>query len=244
MVPKELIDWRTIPEAHNTQYREAMGTYHFARDFAKGVKVLDAGCAYGYGADFLASYASRVTGVDFNAQAIRFARKHYQKDNLEFFVVDLTKLEFPESSFDLVCLFEILRGAEKLKPVLAELKRIVTQKGILLATVQPNDEYPAERWQKIFSDSGFIVHDSYGLYRPKIVYELEEQLSRIRSFDFLGARRVIPRQVISWFEYWLARHRGVTPAAELAYDEFKVSKDEAGIRRGVLFIAGKPGAEG
>lgn len=67
-------------------------------------RILDLGCGTGTNAIYLAEHGFDVTAVDFSKTAIEMARKKAQHKNasLDFWVADVTKLDFLETSFDLV----------------------------------------------------------------------------------------------------------------------------------------------
>jgi len=51
--------------------------------------VLDAACGIGYGSTILAKQASAVLGVDCSNEAIEYCKKHWDRDNIEYMVLDL-----------------------------------------------------------------------------------------------------------------------------------------------------------
>lgn len=63
--------------------------------------VLDAGCGAGVPVTQILSRQFQVTGVDFSEAQIELAEKNVP--NAEFICQDMTKLDFPESSFDAIC---------------------------------------------------------------------------------------------------------------------------------------------
>src|SRR6516165_12777051 len=74
---------RLIPgEVDIDLFNEHMARYTFAARLARGKRVLDAGCGAGYGSAALAEIAESVTGVDVAAEAVGYARAHYQALNL------------------------------------------------------------------------------------------------------------------------------------------------------------------
>ena len=64
-------------------------------------KVLDAGCGAGIPISQMLSEHFDVTGVDFSEAQIKLAKKHVPKAN--FICQDMTKLDFPENTFDGIC---------------------------------------------------------------------------------------------------------------------------------------------
>jgi len=66
-----------------------------------GAKVLDAGCGAGVPVTQKLSEQFSVTGVDFSEAQIELARKNVSKAN--FVCQDMTKLDFPENTFDAIC---------------------------------------------------------------------------------------------------------------------------------------------
>ena len=73
----------------------------FIELLAHGAKVLDAGCGAGIPISRLLAELFDVTGVDFSEAQIELARKNVP--NAKFICEDMTKLNFPEDSFDGIC---------------------------------------------------------------------------------------------------------------------------------------------
>jgi SAM-dependent methyltransferase len=69
----------------------------------KQARVLDAGCGAGVPITRILSRSFKVTGVDFSEKQIELARRLVPRAN--FLKADMTRLTFPESSFDAICSF-------------------------------------------------------------------------------------------------------------------------------------------
>jgi 2-polyprenyl-3-methyl-5-hydroxy-6-metoxy-1,4-benzoquinol methylase len=80
--------------------------YNFAKDFVKGKEVLDIGCGEGYGSSFMAGYAKKVLGIDYNETVIDYARDKYSKPGLNFLVLDINNLDTLDKKFDVICSFQ------------------------------------------------------------------------------------------------------------------------------------------
>ena len=248
--------WRTKPEDHNTQYLEAMAAYHFIRGYVRGKRVLDAGCAYGYGTHELAQEALEAVGIDFCEEAITYAKEHYQMPTIRFMVGDITDLSLTQASFDALCLFEVLHVAHKPVLILSQARRVLTPGGLLLVSVRRGGDdsgvfqegalshpFSAQGWKKVFSRYGFEVLEVWGIGRPKDMFALEGELKKWRAWDILGLRKIVPRTLISSLVRRISLHKGITPPQQLTYNDFPVSRDEVDGSPGNIFIATKIGKE-
>ena len=67
---------RVVPEDNNFCFHAHLSIYNFAKPYAHGKRVLDAGCGTGYGSFHLLSQgkAKSVHGIDLSEKAIGFCR--------------------------------------------------------------------------------------------------------------------------------------------------------------------------
>lgn len=121
-----------------------LARYKFTLKFVKNKVVLDAGCGTGYGADYLSNVCKEIIGIDISESAIRYARTHFQKDNLKYEVINLTGLTFQNSTFDIVCCLDVIEHIEDYKKAIQEIYRVLKSDGLFVIST-PN--------KKIFSDN-------------------------------------------------------------------------------------------
>lgn len=97
-----------------------------------GAKVLDAGCGAGVPVTQKLSEQFNVTGVDFSEAQIELARKNVSKAN--FVCQDMTKLDFPENTFDAICSYYAIIHIprEEHQPLLANFHRMLRPGGFAL----------------------------------------------------------------------------------------------------------------
>ncbi len=139
---------RVIPgQVDADLWNEHIARYHFARRLARSRRVLDLACGAGYGAATLAEAATRVTGVDVSADAIAYAREHYDAGNLEFLQGDATHVDLPDASFDLITAFELIEHLDDWRALLTEARRLLAHGGQFIVST-PNKLYYAESRQK------------------------------------------------------------------------------------------------
>lgn len=120
-------------------FNEHIARYEFAKQFAVGVRVLDAGCGSGYGSAKLAESAREVLGIDISSEAIDYARQHYP--NVRFEQASCTAL--PGGPFDLITAFEVIEHLEDWPTFLNEASRVLSPTGLFLVST-PNRLYYAE----------------------------------------------------------------------------------------------------
>jgi ubiquinone biosynthesis O-methyltransferase len=108
-------------------------TYVLCEQFVENKDVLDAGCGCGYGSEHLAGKGARsVVGVDISKQAIKFARRRYSRDNLQFMVKDCCDLDFNDGSFDFVVSSQVIEHLPCYEKFLADIQRILKPNGVFV----------------------------------------------------------------------------------------------------------------
>ena len=96
--------------------------------YARGAKVLEAGCGTGLILSRLKPPAAEVTGIDLSAGMLR----HAAKRGLQVVQSSITALPFADESFDLVCSFKVLAHIEAIREAIAELSRVTRPGGHLI----------------------------------------------------------------------------------------------------------------
>ncbi|GBD27853.1 putative S-adenosylmethionine-dependent methyltransferase [bacterium HR30] len=220
--------------------------YQYARELARGKRVLDAGCGDGYGTALLAEAAAYVVGVDREERAIATARERYQRANLSYHVCRLEELEGLGERFDLICHFQVIEHLPDPLPFLRAAARVLTPKGQLLITT-PNrllsrienpyhvHEYVAEELHGLLT-TVFPYVEVWGVWGNEKVMAFEtervRQAQRILRLDPLGLRRLLPRALVEWAYPRLARlvRRQIAPEARenLGARDFMIRKETEG----------------
>jgi 2-polyprenyl-3-methyl-5-hydroxy-6-metoxy-1,4-benzoquinol methylase len=167
---------RVIPgQVNDDLWSEHVARYAFARRYAHGKRVLDAGCGTGYGAAELAQSAAEVTGVDVAADAIEYARSNYPIDGLRFLESSCTAVPFPPESFDLVTAFEVIEHLSDYRAFLDECARVLTRDGLFIVS-SPNKRYYAET-RAATGPNPFHEHE---FEAEEFVRELERVFANVR----------------------------------------------------------------
>jgi len=109
-------------------------------------KVLEIGCGQGAGAKIIYDLLNpeQYVGIDLDSRMIRRAKKRVgDLPKATFMEGDVSSLEFPDASFDLVVNFAILHHVPNWRKALAEVHRTLTVGGQFLF-----EDLPLETWEQ------------------------------------------------------------------------------------------------
>ena len=105
------------------------------KTYLVGQKILDVGCGGGAYVEFLAQQGLEVTGVDKYNQFLQIA---HEKSRMGIYVQgDITKLPFPDKTFDCTYCFDVLEHVDD-QLAIEELARVTTKR--LILAVPQEDE--------------------------------------------------------------------------------------------------------
>jgi len=106
-------------------------------------RVLDVATGNGNFIKFLLDHIKdfdTIIGIDTSEKAAAtFVETFKDKPNIRFIKMDAGQMDFPDSSFDTVCISNSLHHLPDLKPVLAEMKRVVRPGGKLIIAEMYSD---------------------------------------------------------------------------------------------------------
>jgi ubiquinone/menaquinone biosynthesis C-methylase UbiE len=167
---------RVIPgQSNNDLWSEHVARYAFARRYAEGKRVLDAGCGTGYGSAELAQSAAEVTGVDIAPDAIEYANANYPIAGLRFLESSCASVPFPAEWFDVVVAFEVIEHLTDYHAFLNECARVLTHHGLLIVS-SPNKLYYA----KTRAETGPNPFHQHEFEADEFVRELERVFPQVR----------------------------------------------------------------
>lgn len=128
-------DWATIQE------KTAINCYEYALTLLKpntNMKLLDVGCGSGLFCDLAYSKGTQVTGIDASEKLIEQAKE--RNASINFIVGEMEELPFGSKSFDIVCGFNSFQYAASVKNALTDARRVLKDKGKLVAMIWGNKE--------------------------------------------------------------------------------------------------------
>lgn len=110
--------------------------------------VLDAACGEGYGSCIMAERASRVYGLDINAETIEAAKTKYQEyQNINFLTGSIARIPLPDYSVDIIVSFETIEHVDPSiqDDFLEEIYRVLKPEGCLIMST-PNKEIYSDKY--------------------------------------------------------------------------------------------------
>ncbi|MEJ5358211.1 MAG: rhamnan synthesis F family protein [Desulfobacterales bacterium] len=136
---------RFLPEMQGDIALEHIHRYLMARELARGKDVLDIASGEGYGANLLAEVAKTVIGVDISENAVRHAKKKYNKANLDFKTGSCAEIPLPDKSIDVCVSFETIEHHDQHDVMMIEIKRVLRENGVLILSTPDKYHYSTER---------------------------------------------------------------------------------------------------
>jgi ubiquinone/menaquinone biosynthesis C-methylase UbiE len=118
--------------------REHIVRYIFASSHVRGKVILDIACGSGYGTSYLSGKGARsVIGGDASEKAIAQAIKYFKRENLEFVLLDATRMPIGDSTFEVIVSFETIEHIPDYERFLSECHRVLRHDGIFICST-PN----------------------------------------------------------------------------------------------------------
>jgi 2-polyprenyl-3-methyl-5-hydroxy-6-metoxy-1,4-benzoquinol methylase len=96
----------------------------------KSFSLLDLGCSTGFIANYLAEHFGEVAGIDIDEPAIDFARRQFERDNLQFLKSNSQKIKFPPNTFDAIVCAHIYEHVPDAHMLLGEIFRVLKPGGV------------------------------------------------------------------------------------------------------------------
>lgn len=200
--------------------------YDFALPLCVGKDVLDAACGVGYGSSFLAETAARVVGVDVSKESVDYARRRYGGPRIEFHVMDVEDLTFPDASFDAVCSFETIEHVRDPARVVSEAARVLRPGGVLVistphvAVTTTSPENPHHRIEFSRPDFDALLRTCFPEVEMYGQRRLQTPAHRLaQRLDVLGLRRRLA------FLRRGSRLLGTPPTEEMTLDDLVIAPD-------------------
>ena len=107
-------NWQSAKNSMDFSTLAHIQRYEWVSPFLRNLCCLDVGCGSGYGTYYLAKNGvGTIIGVDISFNGIKFAKKKYKAENLEFIQTDALGLGFVGNSFDAVVSFDVLEHIDE-----------------------------------------------------------------------------------------------------------------------------------
>lgn len=212
----------TLEKSSQRNQEDHVARYEFAKSFVQGKTVLDIACGTGYGTKILRDAgATVVTGVDIDAEAIRYAKQNYAAEGIAYVCESAASISLPADHFDVIVSFETIEHLldDDRKKYLAQLRSCLKKDGLLILST-PNKlitspwsekplnpyhvlEYYKETLEEEMHNSGFVVNEWFGqrfvrkVFTKRPVYLLVRVLEKLsgrsfRIYDIADSAEVKP----------------------------------------------------
>jgi SAM-dependent methyltransferase len=158
------------------EYMEKPSMYARLPDL-KGRTVLCVGCGTGEECAHLTSLGAKVMGIDISEGLIEYAKKSYP--NLEFHVMDMEKLDFPDATFDFIYSSLVMHYISSWEKTLQNIHRALKPGGTFLFSTHHPVTYGAQRSRSETERSSMLGYTKhYDTHTADVVG------------DYLGTRKI------------------------------------------------------
>jgi len=134
---------------------------------------------------------TEIIGVDNNERAqVSFTEAFKENPKVKFQMMDAHKLDFDDSSFDLVCISNSLHHLDPL-PVLYEMKRVLSPNGVLLISEMYRDNQTETQmthvhlhhwWAAVDGVNG-VIHNETCTRQELLDLVTQLEISELKTFD-------------------------------------------------------------
>ena len=116
--------------------------------------VLEIGCGNGNGTRIIEKYykPKKIAAIDLDKKMIDLARKNNNAKSVDFMVMNASKLDFPDNTFDVVFDFGIIHHIPNWHDCIRELKRVLKDDGELILeeiSIESFSGFPGILWRRI-----------------------------------------------------------------------------------------------
>jgi SAM-dependent methyltransferase len=227
---------RVPAESHNTLYLELLSAYEAAKNLIGGGTVLDIGCGAGYGSDRLAGAGRMVIGIDYEPAVARAAAERYGRPGLSFACMNGAQLAVRRQSADLICAFQVIEHLHDQTQFVRDVAETLRPSGVAILSTPnalvhrgPRNPFHLHEFTPDELHALLAKHFAHvriaGQSRPPEVYFLEAACSRVRAWDLLGIKRLVPRRLISNIVAAIARWNRLMPPQQMQLSRFAISAD-------------------
>ena len=115
--------------------------YLLAREYCRGLDVLDVASGEGYGTALLSQVAKSVVGVEIDGEVVEAARREFSRDNLRYEQGNACLLPLKDAVVDVVVSFETLEHFAEHEQFFQEIRRVLKPGGLLIISTPDRDAY-------------------------------------------------------------------------------------------------------
>ena len=180
---------------HTNRYKWTTSYLSFLKE--KKIKILDCFCGVGYGCNILSDFFKKaeVTGIDGSKETINFARKFYDKEQVNYY-----NKRFPfkqKEKYDVVVSFESLEHVKSYDRFFQFLKDSLLKEGYLILSTPNESVIPFKKGDYRFHYRHFALSDykemaqRHKLDIEKVFYQNSFRISNNNKI-FLGENETYP----------------------------------------------------
>jgi len=174
--------------------------------------LLDVGCATGLFLNEMRRYGQwRLAGIEIAPEASAYARERF---HLDVFSGPIEDAPWPNGSFDVITLWDVLEHLPDPNGALRSLGRLLSKEGLLILSVPNLDSIDARIFGRYWT--GLDAPRHFWVFRKRDIVRLCEAAGYrvIRSYCFYGRYTTFANSVVIWLRARLGNHAAVRHVLE------------------------------
>ena len=209
---KEIVkDYYNVLELRSKYFKQVYDSFKIHRKFSS---YLDIGCGRGFNTVAFGKGINTVIAIENSLIDLAEAKNNLKGTNIKLEFGDITDLQFNDKEFDLITVFSVLEHIEKIDQALIEIKRVLTDDGILIIQ-QPNNRFIVELHTylpftflipnfikfPLFRKLGFSDKDIHAtiLSIKKLLNKLNSKGFEVRLKKMIYPKEIMPRKAKSFY---------------------------------------------
>jgi SAM-dependent methyltransferase len=224
-----------------------LAAYYQALQYIEGLRVLEIGCGEGIGPSLLARRAASVLALDYSEKAISISRQLYGDCGIQFQLMKVPPISFPQDSFGAVVCFQMIEHLKEPEELVVEINRVLGDGGCaLIATVNKEEsisenpyhlhEFTAVELECLLKKN-FDEVKMYGVFGDELFGRYWQNNRRWVNYflrlDILRLSERLPRELkIRLFDAasrsmrWWLKHRDPELCSEITHRNFVFRANE------------------
>ena len=226
--------------------------YFFAKKFSNNKEILEIGCGFGLGFEYLYQNSNDYIGIDINQRQIDYAKKNYKNFKDKFLVLNYEEIEKLNKKFDLIVCLATVYYLD-INKFLNISKKLLKKKGKIIFDMSNKDipgfdtkwdnqsrYYQVDELNIILKTKGFSAnfYGSYIINNTKKIEKIRKARLFVKKFFNFFKLNFLKKLIIFFIDrnFYILPHSIINAMKEYNYDYQLIPSNKKCYNYKVIFI--------